>query len=218
MSLDRVAPGKKLPDDFNVIIEIPMNADPVKYEVDKESGAIFVDRFMLTAMHYPCNYGYIPQTLSEDGDPADVLVLTPFPIQIGAVVRCRAIGVLEMDDESGGDAKLLAVPIEKLYPRTATSSRTRTCRPKTSAASSISSSTTRIWKRASGSRSRVGRAWTPRTRKSCAAPSATPRARPEIDWPPGAAGGAEATAGSRSHPRRFASCAGRAARGLARSV
>ncbi|MFP3534347.1 inorganic diphosphatase, partial [Burkholderia sp. SIMBA_042] len=86
----------------------------VKYEVDKESGAIFVDRFMLTAMHYPCNYGYIPQTLSEDGDPADVLVLTPFPIQIGAVVRCRAIGVLEMDDESGGDAKLLAVPIEKL--------------------------------------------------------------------------------------------------------
>lgn len=116
MSLDRVSPGKKLPEDFNVIIEIPMNADPVKYEVDKDSGAIFVDRFMLTAMHYPCNYGYIPQTLSEDGDPADVLVLTPFPIQIGAVVRCRAIGVLEMDDESGGDAKLLAVPIEKLYP------------------------------------------------------------------------------------------------------
>jgi inorganic pyrophosphatase len=93
-----------------------MNADPVKYEVDKDTGAIFVDRFMLTAMHYPCNYGYIPQTLSDDGDPADVLVLTPFPIQIGAVVRCRAIGVLEMDDESGGDAKLLAVPIEKLYP------------------------------------------------------------------------------------------------------
>lgn len=116
MSLDRVSPGKKLPEDFNVIIEIPMNADPVKYEVDKDSGAIFVDRFMLTAMHYPCNYGYIPQTLSEDGDPADVLVLTPFPIQIGAVVRCRAIGVLEMDDESGGDAKLLAVPIDKILP------------------------------------------------------------------------------------------------------
>lgn len=81
MSLDRVSPGKKLPEDFNVIIEIPMNADPVKYEVDKETGAIFVDRFMLTAMHYPCNYGYIPQTLSEDGDPADVLVVTPFPIR-----------------------------------------------------------------------------------------------------------------------------------------
>ena len=116
MSLDRVSPGKKLPEDFNVIIEIPMNADPVKYEVDKDTGAIFVDRFMLTAMHYPCNYGYIPQTLSEDGDPADVLVLTPFPIQIGAVVRCRAIGVLEMDDESGGDAKLLAVPTTKILP------------------------------------------------------------------------------------------------------
>ena len=116
MSLDRVAPGKNLPEDFNVVIEIPQNADPVKYEVDKESGAVFVDRFMLTAMHYPCNYGYIPQTLSEDGDPADVLVITPFPIAVGAVVRCRAIGVLEMDDESGGDAKLLAVPVSKLYP------------------------------------------------------------------------------------------------------
>jgi inorganic pyrophosphatase len=116
MSLDRVAPGAKLPDEFNVIIEIPMNADPVKYEVDKDTGAVFVDRFMLTAMHYPCNYGYIPQTLSEDGDPADVLVVTPFPIQVGAVIRCRALGVLEMDDESGGDAKLLAVPVDKLYP------------------------------------------------------------------------------------------------------
>lgn len=166
MSLDRVSPGKKLPEDFNVIIEIPMNADPVKYEVDKETGAIFVDRFMLTAMHYPCNYGYIPQTLSDDGDPADVLVLTPFPIQIGAVVRCRAIGVLEMDDESGGDAKLLAVPIEKLYPRTATSSPTKICRPKTSRVSSTSSSTTKISRRASGSRSKAGRASTPPTRKS----------------------------------------------------
>jgi len=116
MSLERVPAGKNLPDEFNVIIEIPMNADPVKYEVDKDSGAVFVDRFMLTAMHYPCNYGYIPQTLSEDGDPADVLVVTPFAIQVGAVVRCRAIGMLEMDDESGGDAKLLAVPVDKLYP------------------------------------------------------------------------------------------------------
>lgn len=116
MSLDRVPAGAKLPDEFNVIIEIPMNADPVKYEVDKDTGAVFVDRFMLTAMHYPCNYGYIPQTLSDDGDPADVLVISPFPIQIGAVIRCRAIGVLEMDDESGGDAKLLAVPVDKLYP------------------------------------------------------------------------------------------------------
>jgi len=116
MSLDKVSAGKCLPDDFNVVIEIPMNADPVKYEVDKDTGAVFVDRFMLTAMHYPCNYGYIPQTLSEDGDPADVLVVTPFAIQIGAVIRCRPIGILHMDDESGGDAKLLAVPVDKLYP------------------------------------------------------------------------------------------------------
>jgi len=116
MSLDRVAAGKNLPDEFHVVIEIPMNADPVKYEVDKATGAIFVDRFMLTAMHYPCNYGYIPQTLSEDGDPADVLVVTPFPLVTGAVVRCRALGVLNMDDEAGGDAKLLAVPVDKLYP------------------------------------------------------------------------------------------------------
>jgi len=116
MSLDRVPAGTKLPDEFNVIIEIPMNADPVKYEVDKDTGAVFVDRFMLTAMHYPCNYGYIPQTLSDDGDPVDVLVMTPFPIQVGAVVSCRALGLLKMEDEAGGDAKLLAVPIDKLYP------------------------------------------------------------------------------------------------------
>lgn len=116
MSLDRVPAGNNLPEEFNVIVEIPMNADPVKYEVDKDSGAVFVDRFMLTAMHYPCNYGYIPQTISDDGDPVDVLVLAPFPIQIGAVIRCRSIGVLIMDDEAGGDAKVLAVPADKLYP------------------------------------------------------------------------------------------------------
>ena len=116
MSLDRVPAGKNLPDEFNVVIEIPMNADPVKYEVDKDSGAVFVDRFMLTAMHYPCNYGYIPQTLSEDGDPVDVLVITPFSIQVGAVIRCRPLGILHMEDEAGGDAKLLAVPVDKLYP------------------------------------------------------------------------------------------------------
>lgn len=116
MSLDRVSAGEKAPEEFNVIIEIPMNSDPVKYEVDKESGAVFVDRFMLTAMHYPCNYGYIPQTIADDGDPLDVLVITPFPVQVGSVIRCRTIGVLEMDDEAGGDAKLLALPADKLYP------------------------------------------------------------------------------------------------------
>lgn len=114
MSLDKVTPGTKAPEEFNVIIEIPMNADPVKYEVDKESGAIFVDRFMSTAMHYPTNYGYIPQTIAGDGDPVDVLVITPVPLVPGSVVRCRALGMLQMQDEAGEDAKLLAVPVNKL--------------------------------------------------------------------------------------------------------
>ena len=116
MSLHQVTPGANAPDEFNVIIEIPMNADPIKYEVDKETGALFVDRFMTTAMHYPCNYGYIPQTLSADGDPVDVLVVTPYPLTPGVVVTCRPIGVLNMEDEAGGDAKLLAVPINKVLP------------------------------------------------------------------------------------------------------
>jgi inorganic pyrophosphatase len=114
MSLNLVPAGKDLPNDFNVIIEIPTNGDPVKYEVDKESGALFVDRFMGTSMQYPCNYGYIPHTLGDDGDPVDVLVITPVPLVHGSVIRCRALGVLNMTDEAGGDAKLLAVPIEKV--------------------------------------------------------------------------------------------------------
>ncbi len=116
MSLDQVSPGKKLPESFNVIIEISMNADPIKYEVDKESGAIFVDRFMGTAMHYPTNYGYVPQTIAGDGDPVDVLVMTPFPLPPGVVVPCRAIGILMMEDEGGMDGKVLAVPTEKILP------------------------------------------------------------------------------------------------------
>ena len=114
MSLNKVPSGKNLPDDFNVIIEIPMHGEPVKYEVDKESGAIFVDRFMNTAMHYPCNYGYIPHTLSPDGDPVDVLVITPVALNTGVVVRCRPLAVLKMEDESRMDAKVLAVPVDKL--------------------------------------------------------------------------------------------------------
>lgn len=114
MSLDQVTPGKNVPDAFNVIIEIPMNADPVKYEVDKETGAIFVDRFMSTAMHYPTNYGYVPKTISGDGDPVDVLVITPVPLIPGVVVPCRPIGILKMQDEAGDDAKVLAVPTDKI--------------------------------------------------------------------------------------------------------
>jgi inorganic pyrophosphatase len=116
MNLDRVDSGRDLANDINVIIEIPMNADPIKYEIDKATGALFVDRFLSTAMHYPCNYGYIPNTLADDGDPVDVLVITPFALMPGVVVRCRPIGLLKMSDEAGGDTKLLAVPIDKLTP------------------------------------------------------------------------------------------------------
>jgi inorganic pyrophosphatase len=114
MNLDKVTSGRDVPNDFNVIIEIPQHGDPIKYEVDKETGAMFVDRFMSTAMHYPCNYGYIPHTLSEDGDPVDVLVVTPVPLITGVVVRCRPVGMLKMTDEAGVDAKLIAVPVDKL--------------------------------------------------------------------------------------------------------
>ena len=116
MALISVSAGKNSPEEFNVIVEIPAHSDPIKYEVDKDTGALFVDRFMMTSMHYPCNYGYVPETISDDGDPVDVLVITPFPVAMGAVVPCRPIGVLKMDDEAGGDAKLLAVPIDKILP------------------------------------------------------------------------------------------------------
>jgi len=114
MNLERVTAGRNVPNDVNVIIEIPMNADPVKYEVDKQTGAVFVDRFMSTAMHYPCNYGYVPRTLSGDGDPVDVLVISPFALITGVVVRCRPVGMLRMKDEAGEDTKVLAVPIDRL--------------------------------------------------------------------------------------------------------
>jgi inorganic pyrophosphatase len=114
MALNKVPAGQDLPNDFNVVIEIPMHAEPIKYEVDKASGAIFVDRFMSTAMHYPCNYGYIPHTIAGDGDPVDVLVMAQFPLPPGVVVRCRPVGMLKMVDEAGDDAKLLAVPVDKL--------------------------------------------------------------------------------------------------------
>lgn len=114
MNLDRVSSGRDIPNDFNVIIEIPAHGEPIKYEVDKDTGAMFVDRFMSTAMHYPCNYGYVPHTLSDDGDPVDVLVLTPVPLLTGVVVRCRPVGMLKMQDEAGEDAKILAVPVDKL--------------------------------------------------------------------------------------------------------
>ncbi|MCG5536255.1 inorganic diphosphatase [Ectothiorhodospira mobilis] len=116
MNIDKIPAGKDVPNDINVIIEIPAQASPVKYEVDKDSGALLVDRFMATPMFYPCNYGFVPHTLSDDGDPVDVLVMTPHPLLSGSVIRCRPVGMLNMTDEAGEDAKLLAVPVSKLYP------------------------------------------------------------------------------------------------------
>lgn len=116
MGLENLEAGKKIPDDFNVVIEIPSHSDPIKYEIDKDSGMVMVDRFLGTSMFYPCEYGFIPHTLSEDGDPVDVLVISPFSLVHGAVIRCRPIGMLRMTDESGKDAKILAVPVDKLTP------------------------------------------------------------------------------------------------------
>lgn len=111
MPLKQLSPGASPPDDLNVIVEIPLNGEPVKYEVDKASGAIFVDRVLKTAMRYPCNYGYVPRTLCGDGDPLDVLVVAPVPFIPGSVVRVRPVGMLAMRDEAGDDAKVIAVPV-----------------------------------------------------------------------------------------------------------
>ncbi|MCF7223232.1 inorganic diphosphatase [Marilutibacter chinensis] len=115
MGLDLVSTGKNPPDEINVVIEIPKDAEPVKYEVDKASGAIFVDRILSTPMRYPCNYGYVPHTLCGDGDPADVLVILPLPLVPGSVIRCKPVGVLKMSDEAGSDEKLLAIPVPKIF-------------------------------------------------------------------------------------------------------
>lgn len=114
MSYSNLPAGKDLPNDIYVAIEIPANHAPIKYEIDHDTDCLFVDRFMATPMFYPANYGFIPHTLADDGDPLDVLVVTPYPVAPGSVIRCRPVGVLNMTDEAGGDAKLLAVPHEKL--------------------------------------------------------------------------------------------------------
>ncbi len=114
MGYEKVGPGSKAPDEVNVIIEIAAHGEPVKYEVDKESNMLFVDRFMNVAMHYPGNYGFINQTLYDDGDPVDVLVVSPYDIVPGCVVKCRPVAVLMTEDESGLDAKILAVPTDKV--------------------------------------------------------------------------------------------------------
>jgi inorganic pyrophosphatase len=116
MNIDKIKIGAKPPHDVNVIIEIPLGGEPVKYEIDKRSGALFVDRFLHTAMRYPANYGFIPHTLSGDGDPVDVVVVGHVPVVPGAVIRSRPIGALLMEDEAGADEKILAVPVDKLHP------------------------------------------------------------------------------------------------------
>ena len=115
MGLGLVDAGRDVPSEINVIIEIPKDAEPVKYEVEKASGAIFVDRILSTPMRYPCNYGYVPHTLCGDGDPADVLVILPLPLVPGSVIRCIPVGVLKMTDEAGSDEKLIAVPVPKVF-------------------------------------------------------------------------------------------------------
>jgi inorganic pyrophosphatase len=114
MDYSRLSPGKHAPEEINVLIEVPLRSDPIKYEFDKESGCIFVDRYLYTTMFYPCNYGFVPHTLSDDGDPIDVMVVGRMPVIPGAILRARPIGVLKMEDEAGGDEKILAVPIDKI--------------------------------------------------------------------------------------------------------
>src|SRR4026209_1291792 len=116
MDISKIGIGEAPPHDVNILIEIPQGGVPVKYELDKASGAMFVDRFLHTAMFYPGNYGFIPQTLSGDGDPCDVLVLAPAPVVPGAVIRCRPVGALLMEDQAGIDEKIIAVPVDDLHP------------------------------------------------------------------------------------------------------
>ena len=116
MNIDKINIGRNPPDEVNVIIEIPQGGNPIKYEIDKESGAMFVDRFLHTSMVYPANYGFIPHTLSGDGDPCDVLVIGQLPVISGAVIRSRPIGVLWMEDQAGADEKIIAVPVDDLHP------------------------------------------------------------------------------------------------------
>lgn len=117
MQIEKLAIGTKPPEDVNVIIEVPIGGEPIKYEMDKASGALFVDRFLYTSMRYPGNYGFIPHTLSEDGDPCDVVVCNTRALFPGAVINCRPVGVLMMEDEAGLDEKILAVPAPKLTRR-----------------------------------------------------------------------------------------------------
>jgi inorganic pyrophosphatase len=151
MRIDAIAIGDNPPEDINVIIEVPMGGQPIKYELDKDAGTLVVDRFLYTPMSYPGNYGFVPHTLSEDGDPIDVLVVNTRELVPGCVINVRPVGVLIMEDNAGQDEKIIAVPSH-------ISSRSRTCLRLQCNRSNISSNTTRISSRASGSRSAIGTA------------------------------------------------------------
>lgn len=116
MDLKYIETGEEVPDRINVVIEIPAQSKPIKYEMNKEAHVLVVNRFLTTSMHYPCDYGFIPHTLAEDGDPLDALVVTPYPLSYGVVIPTRPIGLMEMEDESGPDTKILAVPLDRLSP------------------------------------------------------------------------------------------------------
>ena len=116
MNIAKISIGENAPEDINVIIEVPLGSNPIKYEMDKDSGAVFVDRFLHTAMNYPCNYGFVPHTLSDDGDPVDVLVVGQHALLPGCVIGARPVGVLMMEDDKGQDEKIIAVPVDRVHP------------------------------------------------------------------------------------------------------
>ena len=151
MNLDAIAIGHNPPEDVNIIIEVPIGGEPIKYEMDKAAGTLVVDRFLYTPMRYPGNYGFVPHTLSDDGDPIDVLVANTRPIIPGAVMNVRPIGVLSMEDDGGGDEKIIAVPSSQHHPALRQREDIPTCPRSRASRSSTSSSTTRTSSPASGS-------------------------------------------------------------------
>ena len=178
MNLNAVPIGKNAPHDVNVVIEVPIGGEPIKYEMDKESGALVVDRFLYTSMRYPGNYGFIPHTLSDDGDPCDVIVANTRAIVPGAVMSCKIVGVLLMEDEHGGDEKLIAVPSAKLTQRYANIEQLfRPAVDHDRSRSSISSPITRISSPTNGSRSSAGATPTRRAGSSWKASNAPRRRR-----------------------------------------
>jgi len=159
MDITKISAGRNPPLDLHAIIEIPVGGAPVKYEFDKASGAMFVDRFLHTAMYYPGNYGLLPQTLSQDGDPCDVLVIAPVAVSPGAVIRCRPVGALLMEDQAGMDEKIIAVPVDARHPFIPASALTWICPKSCVNRLCTSSITIKTWNKANGLASASGSMW-----------------------------------------------------------